>query len=282
MDIKIMLVYDHKMVTEALGKLLSGEPGIAVVAQAYDCGTALRLAKETVPEVVVMAMRMMEVDGFEACRHILKKVPRCQIIALSQNTDRRNVVNAFRAGARGYVLIESGFEVLVEAIRSVSGNNGYMDPNINDAVVYEQPQDLDKPGNFHGQTVFSSRKQQLLQLMAEGNKTREIACALEINHKTVEAHRRSIIKKLGLGSVEDLNRHLNEMGVQNAQPALSPREREVIKFIAEGRNIKEIAFDLDISPKTVETHRRRIMQKLKLKRDADLTRYAIREQIISL
>jgi DNA-binding NarL/FixJ family response regulator len=348
MNIKIMLVDDHKMVSEALGKHLASEPDIAVIAEAYDCGTALQLAKETMPDVVVMAMSIMSANGFEALRNILEKVPQCRMIALSIDTDRRYVVDAFKAGARGYVLKESTCEVLIEAIRSVAGNNGYMDPNVNNVVIYEQTEQphqpdprnkqkplssserkvhlliaegkktreaacaldispktieshrqqimqklklgncadltrhLNEPGTPYKQTHLSSRKREILKLIAEGNTIREVACALDINHKTVEAHRRKIMRKLNIDNVADLTRHLNESGVPHEQSALSSREREVLQLIAEGENTKAVAFSLDISSKTVESHRLNIMQKLNLSNVADLTRYAIQEGIISL
>jgi DNA-binding NarL/FixJ family response regulator len=208
MNIKIMLVDEHKMVSEALAMLLTREQDITVVAKAYDCGTALRFARETMPDVVVMAMSMMAINGFEACRNILGKTPQCRMIALSINADRRQVVEAFKAGARGYVLKESAFEVLIVAIRSVAGNNSYMDPKVNDVVIFKQREPPHEPDPHNKQKPLSACESKVRKLIAQGENTRKFACALEISHKTVAAHRRKIMHKLKC--VADMTRHLNE------------------------------------------------------------------------
>ena len=216
MSIRVMLVDDHSMVSEVLSALLAREPDIDVVATAKNGREAIATVREVKPDIIVMDVSMPEMNGLEACRRIMAEAPESRIIVLSMHAEREYVVEALKAGARGYIQKMSAFKTLVGAIRSVQEKNGFLDPIITGIVL------------------------------------------------------------------KDYIEHLNKPGAPNEQTSLSSREREVLQLIAEGKSTKDIAFTLDISPKTVETHRRQIMQKLKLDNIAELTRYAIREGITSL
>ena len=216
MSIKVMLVDDHKMISEVLSALLEREADMEIVAIADNGREAISKARETKPDIIVMDVSMPEMNGLESCRRIMTETPESRILVLSMHAEREYVVEALKAGAKGYIQKMSAFKTLVGAIRSVQENNGFLDSIITGVVL------------------------------------------------------------------KDYIEHLNEPGAPNQHSSLSSREREVLQLIAEGKNTKEIAFSLDISPKTVETHRRQIMQKLKLSNVADLTRYAIREGITSL
>jgi DNA-binding NarL/FixJ family response regulator len=216
MSIKVMLVDDHKMVSEVLSALLEREADMEVVAIADNGREAIRIAREAKPDIIVMDVSMPEMNGLDACRRIMTETPESRIIVLSMHSDRGYVIEAIRAGAKGYIQKTSAFKTLVGAIRSVQENNGYLDPMITGIVM------------------------------------------------------------------KDYIEHLNEPGDPNEHSSLSSREREVLQLIAEGKNTKEVAFTLNISPKTIETHRRQIMRKLKLTNVPELTKYAIREGITSL
>ena len=216
MSIKVMLVDDHKMVSEVLSALLARETDMEVVAIADNGREAIRLARETKPDIIVMDLTMPELNGLEACRRIMAETPESRIIVLSMHMEREYVVEAIKAGAKGYIQKMSAFKTLVGSIRSVQEKNGFLDPIITGIVL------------------------------------------------------------------KDYIEHLNKPGVPNEQSALSSREREVLQLISEGKSTKDIAFTLNISSKTIETHRRQIMLKLKLNNVAELTRYAIREGITSL
>jgi DNA-binding NarL/FixJ family response regulator len=216
MSIKVMLVDDHRMVSEALSALLAREKDIEIVAIANNGREAVQAAKELRPDIVVMDLSMPEMNGLEASRNILSDLPNCRVIALSMHSDRKYVVEAIRSGARGYILKDSAYTSLPGAIRDVVENNGYLDPKITGLVI------------------------------------------------------------------KDYFRYMNESYVEDDSSPLSSREREVLQLIAEGKNTKEIAFQLDITIKTVETHRRQIMQKLRLGNIAEMTRYAIKEGVTTL
>ncbi len=216
MSIRVMLVDDHNMVSEVLSALLEREADIQVVATADNGREAIRLAREVCPDVIVMDVAMPEMNGLVACRQIMAENPQNRIIILSMFAERKYVVDALKAGARGYIQKKSAFKMLVGAIRTVYEDGGYLDPKITGIVL------------------------------------------------------------------DDYMLHMAEQESEDHQSPLSSREQEVLQLIAEGKSTKEIAFTLDISAKTIETHRRQIMQKLKLTNVADLTRYAIREGMTSL
>jgi DNA-binding NarL/FixJ family response regulator len=215
MGIKVLVADDHKMICEALSMLLGKEPDLEVVAVAYDFETALRSAAETVPDVIVISIRILESCGFEAGRHIIGELPRCRVIALAENTDRRYVAEAFKAGVRGYILKVSSIGELVGAIRSVAGNNGFLDPKINDALLYEHGENPRKSHSDKVRKLLSEREKEVLRLMSEGKNNHEIAAALDIKAKTIESHRRHISRKLGMSNIAELTRYAIRQGISS-------------------------------------------------------------------
>jgi DNA-binding NarL/FixJ family response regulator len=213
MGIKVLVADDHKMICEALGILLGKEPDLEVVAVAYDFGSALRLAGETVPDVIVISMNILESFGFEAGRHIIREFPRCRVIAMAEHTDRRHVAEAFKAGVRGYILKVSSIGELVGAIRSVAGNNGFLDPKIDDVFLYEECGNSCEPHSGNLQKLLSEREREVLRLMSEGKNNREIASVLDIKAKTIESHRRHISRKLGMCNIAELTKYAIREGI---------------------------------------------------------------------
>jgi DNA-binding NarL/FixJ family response regulator len=215
MGIKILVADNHKMICEALSMLLEKEPAMEVVAVAYDLGTALRVAGETVPDVIVISMNILESLGFEAGRHFIREFPRCRVIAMAEHADRRQVAEAFKAGVRGYILKVSSIGELVGAIRSVAGDNGFLDPKISDALLYEHGEDTRTSHSVNGEKLLSEREKEVLRLMAEGNNNHEIAAALDIKAKTIESHRRHISRKLGMSNIAELTKYAIREGISS-------------------------------------------------------------------
>jgi DNA-binding NarL/FixJ family response regulator len=213
MNIKIMLVDDHKMVSEILGALLEREGDMEVVAIADNGMEAISKAREVKPDIICMDMAMPEMDGLEACRRIMAEAPEIRIIVLSMYSGKKYVVDAFNAGARGYILKDSTFKELAGAIRCVANNNGYLDPKISDVDIYEQIQHPHKPDSLNGQKLLTSREREVLRLIAAGRDYKNIANALDISTKTVEAHRRHISRKLRLCNVAELTRYAIQEGI---------------------------------------------------------------------
>ncbi|UCG30673.1 MAG: response regulator transcription factor [candidate division WOR-3 bacterium] len=215
MSIKILLADDHTLFREGMRSLLQKELNIRIIGEAENGREAVKLALELKPDVIVMDITMPDLNGMEATRKIRKAIPQIKVICLSMHSDRRYVVDMFRAGASGYLIKSCAYKELTDAINIVAANQKYISPQIAHIVIDE-----------------SIGKQQT--------------------------------KKKAVKST------------------LTPREREILQLIAEGKNTKYIAHHLYKSTKTVETHRRNIMRKLKAKSVAELTRYAISEGIITL
>jgi two-component system response regulator NreC len=206
--IRILLADDHLVVREGLRSLLEAA-GFKVVGEARDGREALKLARMLEPEVTVMDIGMPGLNGVDACRELLREVPEMRIIVLTVHGEDAYVVEALRSGARGYVLKTQAGSDLVRAIGEVTQGRIYLSPSVSSAVV---------------------------QAFLAGSTT-------------------------------------------PADP-LTPREREVLQLVAEGRSTKEVAGILGVSVKTAETHRTRLMTKLDIHHTAGLVHYAIRRGLI--
>ncbi len=204
MTIKIIIADDHKIVREGLRALLSREPMMEVVAEAEDGRAALHLVEEHAPDVIIMDIGMVNLNGIEATRQITSEHPYVKVVALSIHADRRFVMEMLKAGASGYLLKDCAFEELAAAIRAVVKGQKYLSPRIAGVVVEEFV-----GGPKVASPVFSiltAREREVLQLLAEGKTTRQIASHIHVSTKTVETHRQRIMKKLNLNSVAELTK----------------------------------------------------------------------------
>ena len=208
---RVLLADDHTIVAEGLASLL--EPEYELVGRVQNGRDLLRAADELDPDVIVTDISMPLLNGIEALRQLKKARPDVRVVFLTVHADVTYVTEAFRAGARGYVLKQSAAEELRSAIRTVHEGGTYVTPLI----------------------------------------------ALE------------------LGDLLDADEASDSLAV-----VLTPREREVLQLLAEGRSVKEIAAVLDISPRTVEFHKYNVMEKLGLRTTAELTQYAIKHGIVSV
>ena len=212
MSIKIILADDHNIMRQALRVLLENEPDIEVVGETVDGQAALGLARETKPDVVIMDIAMPGLNGVEATRKIIAKVPGTKVIALSAHSDRRFVSRMFKAGASGYLLKDCLFEELAVAIRTVAKNQIYVSPKIANVVVkgfIRRPLKDDL-------TVFSiltDREREVLQLLSEGKTTKQIAALLKVSVKTVETYRQHIMDKLNIRSIAGLTKYAIREGL---------------------------------------------------------------------
>jgi two-component system response regulator NreC len=205
MSIKIMVVDEHKILREGLSTLIAKQPEMEIIGEATDGREALQLLEKNTPDLILMDVTMPNLNGIEATRKIKAKKPGIEIIALSLHSDRRYVLGMIDAGASGYLLKECAFEELVRAINTVMSNKKYLSPGISDILIdeYVKKTTTDKP------TIYSKltpREREILQLIAEGKNTKEIARYLFISVKTVETHRRHIKKKLKVDSVAELTK----------------------------------------------------------------------------
>lgn len=212
MSIRILLVEDHSIVREGLKALLEKQPDIEVVGQAEDGRKAVHMSRELLPDVVIMDIAMPDMNGIEATRLIMRESPSTKIIGLSIHLDRRYVVEMLKAGSSGYLLKDCAFEELTNAVHTVVRGNIYLSPQISDIIINEYMNLLSKEdGSVF--SVLTTREREVLQLLAEGKRTREIASLLRISTKTVETYRQQIMDKLDIRNVAELTKYAIREGL---------------------------------------------------------------------
>jgi len=210
--IKVLLADDHKIVRDGLRTLLEKHADIAVLGEAEDGREALQLAGKLSPDVVVMDIAMPELNGIEATRQILSEHPGIKIVALSMHSDKRFVSEMLKAGASAYLLKDCAFEELITAIRTIMKGKIYLSPGIAGVVLadYIRSDRKSEPSVF---SQLSDREREVLQLMAEGKTTKEVAAHLNVSIKTVETHRTNIMTKLDIHSIAELTKYAVREGL---------------------------------------------------------------------
>lgn len=210
--IRVLLVDDHKILRDGLRALLVAEDDIQVVGEAEDGAVAVERTQELLPAVVVMDVGMSGMNGVEATRRIRAGGQRVGVVALSTHSDRRYVLAMLDAGATAYVLKASAADDLVRAIRAVHRGEGYLSPEVASVVVGSYVGRL-FPTDTSAWNLLAPREREVLQLVAEGLTSKQIAARLEISLRTVESHRKNIMEKLDLHSVADLTRYAIREGL---------------------------------------------------------------------
>ncbi len=212
---RVIIADDHAILRDGMRTLLETKLGFEVVGEAQDGKTAVSLVREYVPDLVMMDLNMPGMNGIEAARAITREFSGVKIIALTMHHDKRYAIEMFQAGAMGYLLKDSSFDEVADAVRAVMNNQRYISPAI------------------------------------------------------------------GADALKECLDRLTGLKPRDIDP-LTPKEREVLQLLAEGKTNKEIADFLNVSIKTVDNHRQRVMEKLDLHTVAELTKYAVREGLTSL
>ncbi|MCX6899780.1 MAG: response regulator transcription factor [Verrucomicrobia bacterium] len=216
MKTRVLLADDHKIMREGLRSLLAVTPGVEVVGEASDGRTAVQLVLKLMPDVVVMDIGMPDLNGVDATRQIKTRAPRTKVIALSLHSDERFIAGMFKAGASGYLLKDGAFEELAHAIRTVADGHTYLCPRIAKTVVKDYLRDAQTAANSGGHAL-SDREREVLQLVAEGKSTKEIAGRLDVSVKTIETHRTRIMERLGVHSVAELTKYAVREGLTSLE-----------------------------------------------------------------
>jgi len=209
---KILLADDHKLIREGLRLLLEKSGRITIVGEADNGISAVRMARDLKPDLVLMDIAMPDLNGIEATRRIRTEAPGVKVIALSMHMDKRFVRHMFAAGASGYVLKESAFEEVSMAIKAVAMGRLYISPKITDQVLAEYVKQLTKPSAGE-ESPLSGREREVLQMLAEGKSSRKIAERLHISVTTVDTHRKHIMDKLGFRTIAELTKYAVREGL---------------------------------------------------------------------
>jgi DNA-binding NarL/FixJ family response regulator len=207
---RILLADDHAVVRQGLKALLERE-GFTIVADVGDGQAAVRAVRERCPDVAVLDFSMPLLNGRDAAREILQACPRTRTILLTMHTDDRYVLEALRVGIKGYVVKTQAAEDLVRAIQEVQRGLTYLSPGISRAVVEAYLQKSELPPD-----PLTSREREVLQLVAEGKSTKEVARLLGISFKTAESHRTRIMKKTDIHETAGLVRYAVRQGLIQA------------------------------------------------------------------
>lgn len=207
----ILIADDHRLLREGLRALLERD-GFQVIAEADNGRSAVRLAKELQPDIVITDIAMPDLNGLDATRQICAEAPRAKVLALSMHTESRFVLGILEAGASGYLLKDAAFEELSVAIKAILKDQIYLSPAIASVVVRQSLGHVgSKPRSERAQ--LSKREREVLQLIAEGKSTKEIAAVLYVSVKTVETHRKQIMDKLDIYSIAELTKYAIREGV---------------------------------------------------------------------
>jgi DNA-binding NarL/FixJ family response regulator len=212
MSLRILLADDHRIMREGLRSLLEKQPGMEVIAEAENGRTTVQLSRELKPDVVVMDIAMPDLNGIEATRQIVAESPGVKVTALSMLSDTKFVREMLSAGASGYLLKDSAFEELGNALRTVINNQTYLSPKIAGLVVKDYLGNI-STDDSSASPVLTNREREVIQLFAEGNTTKQIASCLYVSVKTIETHRKKIMDKLGLNSIAELTKYAIREGL---------------------------------------------------------------------
>jgi len=216
MGINIILADDHNIMRKGLRSILDRQPNLEVIAEAENGRMTVQLAKELLPDIVIMDITMPDLNGIEATRQIIAECNGVKILVLSMHSHRQFVTEILKAGASGYLLKNCSIEELTHAIRTVAANKNYLSSEITETVIKECVGSLSP----NGSPVFSSltpREREVLQLLAEGWNTKQIASQLFISAKTVDTHRRQIMEKLNASSIAELTKYAIREGLTSVE-----------------------------------------------------------------
>jgi DNA-binding NarL/FixJ family response regulator len=212
MKIRVLIADDHTLVAEGLRYVIEADAGFEVVACAKDGQEALRLAIEKSPDIVLMDNAMPVLNGIEATRLIRERCPQTRVIMLSMYCDEAHVLRALQAGAMGYLLKKSVAKELVEAIRRIHAGLHYLTRELGENVIDQVIRTPSDP-----LARLSTRERQVLQMVAEGHTSSEIADKLSLSPKTVETYRSRMMDKLGLHDLAALIKFAIQQGVTSIE-----------------------------------------------------------------
>jgi len=212
MKVKILIADDHRLFRDGLKALLEKQADIQVIGETSDGIATVKAAIEKKPDIILMDISMPELNGIEATRRIIERQPATRIIILSMHSDQRYITECLKAGAAGYILKDCPTKELLEAIHSVVLKQIYLSSQITESVVRDYV-NINKGSNNAVFNVLSQREREVLQLLAEGKSTKQIAEKLSVSVKTIETHRKQIMDKLNIHNIAQLTKYAIKEGI---------------------------------------------------------------------
>jgi len=213
LKIRVLVADDHAVIREGLRVMLGNQPDMQVVGTAANGREAVRLVDEHEPDVVVIDISMPELNGIEAIAQILPRHPHIKIIVLSIHETKPYVYRTLKAGAKGYLIKETAGLEVVDAVRAVYRGERYLSQRISDLLTDVSYRNLEVPIEISPLEQLSSREREILQLVAEGKTSHEIAERLSISSKTVDTYRSRLMHKIGVDDVAGLVKFAIQHGV---------------------------------------------------------------------
>lgn len=211
--IRVLLADDHTLIRAGLRMVVVSQPDFTVVGEASDGREAVALAEQLKPDVVVMDIGMPSLNGIEACRQIHDSLLGTQVIMLSMHSDEGYVLRALKAGAKGYMLKDSAEADLASAIRAVTAGKSFFSPAVSKILLEDYMRKLKRTGAEDSFDLLSPREREVLQLVAEGKSSKEVANLLSLSVYTVETHRAKLMQKLNLHNIPELILYAVRKGV---------------------------------------------------------------------
>jgi two-component system response regulator NreC len=211
--VKLLVADDHKIFRQGIKKLLEEESDMSVVGEAADGRDAVKKATELKPDVILMDIAMANLNGLEATKQIKKVLPSVRVIMLTMHKNEEYILQSFQAGASGFILKEGAVEELVSAIRSIHQDKSFLSPTISKTLIDAYLRKMETGKTETPFDLLTDREREVLQLIAEGYTNREVAKALFISVKTVEAHRAHIMQKLNIHDIAKLVKYAIQKGL---------------------------------------------------------------------
>jgi DNA-binding NarL/FixJ family response regulator len=212
---RLIIVDDHKLVHHSIGQSLGMEKGFVVVARANTGKSAVKLAEEHKPDIMLMDISMPDMNGMKACRQILAENPAIKILALTMHSEKVYIMGRLDAGASGYILKSCAYKELLTAIETVLSGKVYLSRDIA-LLVADQAVNVEKE-TTDGFSQLSPREREVLRLIADGYTSKEIATQQKISHRTVDIHRNNLKKKLDVHSIAGLTKVAISKGLTSVQ-----------------------------------------------------------------
>jgi len=211
--LRILLGDDHTLVRHGLRKILEEQPDWQVVGEASDGRDAVRQAQAVQPNVAILDIGMALLNGIEATRQIVRRSPDIQVLILSMHANEAYIIQALKAGAKGYLLKDSADTELVRAVAAVAAGKSFFSPAVAKVMLDDYVRHLSEKGIVDRLESLSEREREIFQLVAEGHSNKEVADLLSISPATVETHRAHVLQKLDVHSTAELVLYAVRRGV---------------------------------------------------------------------